>query len=77
MATATTPDQHTLAWSLVLSRARDLRERGRAESICGRVSVWLLVVPVIVGRKFSSTLRSPSLYSIGVQDGFPIYVKTT
>lgn len=32
MATATTPDQHTLTWSLVLSRARDLRERGRERS---------------------------------------------
>lgn len=63
MATATTPDQHTLTWSLgSLSRARE-RGRSAGECPCG----LLLVVLVIVGRKFFECtlgyIRLPQLFA--------------
>lgn len=57
MATATTPDQHTLARSARSARAWPSGADPR-ESVVRA----LLVVAVIVGRKFSATLASSTLH---------------
>lgn len=73
---------NTLSPGRWFSREREICENvaeSGAKPIRGRVSVWLLVVLVIVGRKFSGIRCVPAaaLCSIEVQDGFPIYAKTT